>query len=443
MLKPLEIVVGGSGQFDPATGTTDCIIPVLAGTDIWVEKVGYGLYDYAKYTVLSQGGFRLNDTTFTKDERFAVYAAGVSYQTATGSYTNGFNLSVVMANLFGRIGWNSSNEFPFNVTGSNLISKSGRKFNDGSFHAAVTLQSIKDSVFQDINPTEAQFNGFLETFQKAAIQKMLTSVFNRPEYSYQFMLFNRKSNSRSFLGNAEKFVGVEFFIPNKNDISFQIDSVALMFDTSFTLRLYLYNSDKKAAVWTSDVNVVGGEKTIVNLSDIVLNHLGFQGGLYYFGYYMSDLSGAQAINFDDVTEDHTGFMRWRFFESKKNAAEYDFDRLNISFGSKNYGLNLHISQFYDPTWMVARKAALLDNAIGLTVATMVLEQVIYSKRKNAGTRDLKETLPAQILLQDVTGISQISNVPAVQGMRQLLEIEYQRVRDAFYNKQGPQSVSLC
>lgn len=445
MFKPFEIVVGRGEAYDPAPGTTDCNIPVIKGMVIWVEKIGYGQYDYNKYVTLSAGGFRLTDTTFSNGERFAVHVEGMAYGTAASSYTNGFNLAQVMSALFGRIGWLQPDAAGSPVINStNLLSKSGRKFNDGSFHAAVTVRNIK-SEMEEAKASDTNLNAYLESLQRAAIMKTLTSVFNQVEYLSQALLYNTFSFNRELVKTGDDFVGIEIYIPPVTDKAVQIDNVSILLDSDKTFNLYLYNSHKKLPVWVGEVTVVANEQTVINLSDIILTHMGGanHGGVFYFGYYQSDLGLAKAYNHSYKSECHEHFFRWRFMEADKSASEYDFDRVNIRYSNNSYGLNVHLSAFVDHSWQVAQKAALFDNAIGLNLSHQVLEQIVFGKRLNGDSRALKDTLPSAILLADIRGVSQISNVPKIQSLREMIELEEARLRDSFYGKPKPMSVSIC
>lgn len=84
--------------------------------------------------------------------------------------TNGFTISEVQTALFGRLGWSDST-----LNEANRESRSGRKFDDGSFHAMVTVENIKAS----ISPT-ANINEYLTDKQNAVILKVLSGVFNEP-----------------------------------------------------------------------------------------------------------------------------------------------------------------------------------------------------------------------------------------------------------------------
>lgn len=446
MLKPIEIVVGGGGPNDPAANTTDCVIPSLQGEVIWIEKIGYGTYDYDKYTTLSNGGFRLIGTTFSAGERFYVHRTGVSYGTNATSYTNGFDLGQVMNTLFGRIGWKQPYIGTPVLSGMNLVSKSGRFFNDGSFHAALTVANIK-STYENGKANDGDINTYLETFQRGAIMRTLTKVFNRPEYISQGLLFSPLpwGNKREVVESTTDFVGIEFYLPPLVDKAVRIDQFSIYLNQTKTFTMYLYNTLLADPIATVEVNAQANTQVLVNVSDLVMSHNGplNQGGCFYFGYYQSDLGTARAYNTPNKSQDHSQFFRWRFMESNKISGTYDFNREEIGYSSLNYGLNVHVTAFVDHTQQARMQASLFDNAVGLQAAAMVLEMLTYGSSSNSTERKMRESIPAAMLLQDIAGIQHVRNVPTLAGLMELCEIEFTRLRDAFYGKPEAVSMSLC
>jgi hypothetical protein len=112
MSKPIYILVGGNGPYDPAAGTTDVLMPSLKGLDFYVEAPGYGPIPYEDYSSLSAGGFRLV-RTFIDGDVYWIHITGLIYANdTTGNYTNGFDFNKVVTALFGRIGWMQSPASP-------------------------------------------------------------------------------------------------------------------------------------------------------------------------------------------------------------------------------------------------------------------------------------------------------------------------------------------
>jgi hypothetical protein len=446
VIKPVEIVVGRGETYDPVAGTTDCPMSAFAGQQLWVEKTGYGPYDYDKWQEISGGGWRLlgAGNTFVNGERFYVHFTGLSYGTGQTSYTNGFNYSQVITSLFGRVGWQQPS-----ITGSpvlnsvNTTSKGGRFFNIG-FHSLVTVQNLK-AVMEEVGASDSSLNNYLEAVQRGIILRCVNGVFNEPEYLSQKLLFNRSwSVNDQLVSNTGYFVGVQFRVPPTPDIAVQIDSVALYFDSAVTFNLYVYNDAVKAPLAVIEVTTVANSQTLVNLSDIILNYIGGAnlGGSFYIGYYQDDIGSAKAY-WEQGCEYARDSYGWTFVEADRKPAEYDFNRQNVRRNNVNYGLNLHVSTFRDHTWQIVKKASLFDNAIGLQMAAFAIEQIIYSTRSNGTERILKEA-SAEINAQlELNGVAAISDSPHTTGLKKQISQELARMKESFFPKPKAQSVSLC
>jgi len=445
VIKPVEIIVGRGGPYDPIAGTTECPMPAFAGQQLWVEKTGYGPYDYDKYQERSGGGWKLTGAgnTFVINERWFVHFTGLSYGTGQTSYTNGFNYSQVISALFGRVGWRQPTitESPA-LSSVNTTSKGGRYYQD--FHTLITVANLK-SVIEEVAATDSSLNTYLEAIQRGIILQCVNGVFNEPEYLSQKLLFNRHwSVNDQLVNNSGYFVGVQFRVPPTPDIAVQIDSVALYFDSVVTFNLYIYNDAVKAPLAVIEVTTVANSQTLVNLSDVILNYIGGAnlGGSFYIGYYQDDIGSAKAY-----WEQGCEFVResygWTFIEADRKPAEYDFNRQNIRRTSVNYGLNLHVSTFQDHTWQIVKKAGLFDNVIGLQMAAQMVEKIVYSTRSNGTERILKEAA-AQINAQlDLNGVAAISDSPHTTGLKKQISQELARLKESFFPKPKAQSVSLC
>lgn len=445
MIKPVEIVVGRGGPYDPVAGTTECHMTAFAGQQLWVEKTGYGPYDYDKWQEISGGGWKLlgAGNTFVQGERFYVHFTGLSYGSGQTSYTNGFNYSQVISALFGRVGWRQPS-----ITGSpvltsvNTTSKGGRYYQD--FHTLISIANIK-AVMEEVAATDSSLNSYLEAIQRGIILKCVNGVFNEPEYLSQKLLFNRSwSVNDQLVTNGGYFVGIQFRVPPTPDIAVQIDSVALYFDSAVQFNLYVFNDAVKAPLAVIEVTTVANSQTLVNLSDVILNYIGGAnlGGTFYIGYFQDDIGSAKAV-WEQGCEYARDSYGWTFIEADRKPAEYDFNRQNIRRNNVNYGLNLHVSTFRDHTWHIVKKAALFDNVIGLQMAAQVIEKVIYSTRSNGTERLLKEAT-AQIRAEmELNGVAAISDSPYTTGLKKQITQELARLKESFFPKPKAQSVSLC
>lgn len=440
MAKPIYIKVGGAGPYDPVAGATDCDIPILKGMDIYLDNVAP-----SAYSVLSTGGFRVV-TPFVLNAEFYVMQSGISYGSESTGYTNGFCFAQVMAAMFGRVGWKQGTDSKNPVVNStNLISKSGRYFNDGSYHALVSLQNIK-AIMEQENPSDADFNSFIEGLQRAVILRSLNGIFSNPEFIDQSLLYERYGGyTDTPITNAGKFVGVQIKVPPAADLAVQIDSVSLYFTEDVTFNLYLFNDTKAAPVWVGEVEAVANTATVVNLTDIVLGHIGGNnlGGIFYLGYFQDHLGSAKAIR-ESASRFKTNKPYSVSMIEVAKVGSNDFDRRNIGYNIyQTYGINLHISVFRDHSWQIVKKAGLFDNVIGLQMAAQVIEMTLYTTRSNGTERVLKDSTAQLSAGLDLNGAVPVSDGPQTTGLKKQIAQELNRMKESFYPKAKPQSVSLC
>lgn len=435
MKKPIEITVGGPGPLDPAAGQNLCPIPALKGLDLIISKRSAdqetgGYLKTSEFTVLSGGGFSLPGN-FTAGDVYFVFEGDVLYASGSSSWTNGFNLSRVMAALFGRVGWRqeTKDDAPA-ADADNATSRSGRYFQD--FHPLATLYNVKQ-LQDDPGATEAEINAYLESLQRGAIMQALTGVLNAPERLEAGMDFVREGEQNDApIPNAGNFVGRRIRPGRLEDVAIGIDQVALLFDGAVTFPLYLFQEGRRAPIWTADVTTIENEKVVVDIQDLVLNFLSSThlGGDFYFGYFQDDLGAVKAIDESRIGEGCSNLWTLEFIESQKTGVE-TFNRSNIVGSPWSHGLNIRLTAFRDWTNQVLFRAALFDELIGLQMASQILEKAVYATRSNTTERLLKDQLLTMGVF-DLTGTSPgVPDAPKVQGLRDRIEREIRRVKKSF------------
>lgn len=448
MNKPFEIVVDRGGALDPVSGTTDCALPAFAGMQIWVEKIGYGTYDYDKWQAISGGGFRLlgAGNLFIPGERFYVHFTGLTYGTDQSSYTNGFNLSQVMSALYGRVGWRQPTitDSPV-LTSINTLTKGGRVYQD--FHRLITVENVKD-VIEEVGATDAALNDYLEAIQRGIILQAVNSVFKGPnacEYRTQKVLFNRNwSPNDQPIINKGNFVYSLFRLPPKPDLGVQVDAVTLYFDSDVTFNLYVYHDAIKAPLAVIEVSAVADTQTLVTLPDVVLNYIGSRnlGGTIYIGYFQDDIGAAKAY-YESYCDRSSDVYFWSFGESDRVPGEHNFVRRSPRLNNVNYGLNFHVSTFRDHTAQIVRKAVLFDELIGLQMAAQMIEQIIYTTRSNSKERILKEASEQINAQMDLNGVAAISESPRTTGLRQRIVKEQTTIYNSFFPPAKPSIINYA
>lgn len=443
MSLPVQITVGGAGLYDPAAGSTECPIATLKGVTIYLEKAGTGTMPYSAYTPLTNGGFRLNSATFQSGDTYFVHQVGVEQQNNTGNYTNGFNYQQVIGALLGRMGWRPSTVANQPVlNGLNTTSRSGRYFND--FHALLTINNIK-AILEDKNATDAVMNAELESWQCSSIMRGLTAVFGAPEYLEQVVLFERLGRLDTPIPNEGLFVGYEINVAKSFDKAVQIHGATMLFDSDCSVPLYLFKDGKKTPIWSQTVDVVAGEATAVTFDDLVLNYVSpnTKGGRFYFGYFQDDLGQAQAIREQIDCWNKTLCFCATPMYSKKIVGALDFDRDSHSLPNIPYGMNLEISSFSDWTPKVMQMAPLFDELVGLYMAYVVLERIIYTTRSNGTERKLLEGINLAAAIADLKGSAPVSDgPPPVMGLDKRIAKEVERVRKEMVPKRKNTTYNL-
>lgn len=444
MSKPIFIKVGGSGPYDPAAGTTDCDIPIWAGVDGWVEAAGYGTLPPTAYTIKSTGGFRLVGSTFRLDDEYNFHPVGVQIQSASGSYSNGYNTAAVLSALFGRRGWAQtevSGEVTLNT--NNLICRSGRYFNNGHGHALTTLKNIQD-VMENPDADESQINAFLESLQRGAILQSLNSVFNEPEYICEAAAYsNETAYDSNKVDNTGKFVGLEIECPGKAGLAVKIESISLWLDSAVTIPIYLYHSTKRAPIWSGSITTIANTETVAYLTDVVISHFGQAniGGKFYLGYYQSDLGSAKAIRPNCFEDAENVPFDVDFIESP--IVSGNFDRSLISESGAPHGLNARLSVFRDHTQNIVGRAGLYDNLIGLTMDAKVIELILFSTRLNGTDSILKNNVMQALGSMALDGVAPVPDSPVIVGIKKQIAQEAARIKSSFQKKSPAAVVNLC
>lgn len=436
MAKPIQIVIGSGGDYDPGAGETQFSIPSLAGAEYYVSRPGVGIMPYSTYEDLPAGGFTLLGGLETSmDEVWFVTIVEPGSSTASGNYSNGYNVPAVIAALENRIGFRqpTGTGVP-TLTSAVTTSNSGRYYQD--FHSLLTVENIKATMPQ-AGASDAQLITYLQNQRKAVLLRCLNGVFNdaqvidQPQFVYQ-----RYGINDTLEPNAGKFTGIRIEVANTPDAAVQLDSVQLYFDTDVTFNLYLFKDGIPVPFWSLEVTAEANTLTDVTLSEKVLKR-----GLYYLGYFQDDIGSAKAYRQQICEEIEPAYFSAKSMQADATGAT-TFNRNEISYPAQPVGLNAEISSFKDYTTAIKRKAAMFDELVGLTMAYSVIEQTIYAVRSNVNERILKDQLDKIGLQLDLNGVAPISDSPHVTGLKQRIERELKRVKQSFYPKAKAITVEL-
>lgn len=445
MTTPLYLTAGVSPGM--SVGGTVYVNTDLAGKDFTLERVDQGtMYPDTSdnptpdYSVRSAGGFILiiPGQTFGSGEKFVLTINSTATVTPSGTprYTNGFDLTAVLSSLRKRLGWRQPTMSGSPVLNSdNLTSTSGRYFQ--SFHSLVTINKIKEIV-EDKDADDTQFNEYLTNLQTDAIMRCLNEVFREPELLEQKLMYTRFATMDQSVNNSGQFVGWIINVANAFGISTQINTATLYFDQDCSFNLYLFMDGIKSPLQTIPVSCVAYERTVIEFESLVLN---FKiGQKYYFGYFQSELGSARAIREQVETWATTRCFEAFTFTAPATNSNTDFNHNYRQYGMLPLGVNLEIISFRDHTQKILRKANLFDEAVGLTVAAMVIEEIVMTTRTNSVQGQTGEQ--ANKIFTDLNQAYATDNIPLMPGLKSRIAAELKRLRLTFFPEAQPMSISM-
>jgi hypothetical protein len=358
--------------------------------------------------------------------------------------TNGFDISRVNDAMEGRLGWlQPTLPGSPSINDANKGSKSGRYYNDGSFHATLTIDKIK-STQENASISDTDFNALLTRLDQAATMRCLNAVFNRPQLVEHSLLYERASNIRNVvIPNGGNFCGYRIKVA-KGDWAVQLNSVSLYFDKVATFKLYLFNDLIASPVAEKQVTTQANSQVIVDL-DWAVSYVSSanSGGLFYIGYFQDDLGDARALDEQLNIWENTKIFGAYPFQSPRISGALNFNRTNPSVVFKTYGLNLEVSSYKDYTRNIVQNAHLFDNARGLSMAIRVMEEIKYSSRTNAIERQGKEAIDKADLNLDLNLAAPSENLPFVAGLKAQLLQELSRISRNFFPKAQASSVNIA
>lgn len=346
------------------------------------------------------------------------------------AYSNGYDLGKVLPALRQRLGWRTD----ASLNATNETSNSGRYFDDGGFHAVVTVPNIKAVV-----PAPADLDTYFTQKQDTAIIKSLQSVFNQQEFFEQTFLYdNTDIGLDQLIVNSGKAVGWKIRMPRRMDVSLKVNSLQLYFDGAATFNVRLYKQGSTTPLKTQLVTTTGNTKTSQALTDWYLNYA--ESPVYYIVYFQDDLGSVKAIQEQAYMKCPKMFAADAFITDTSGTT---FERAEISYSTLPYGLNLKISSFRDFTENIVNQPQLFDEIIGLTMAQMVIEDILYSTESAAKERILKEQLQQVGLRVDLTGVIPVENTAKIFGIHQRIAAEVKKVAGSFYRKPKAQVINVA
>lgn len=385
------LAVNGTTYTDPTSS--------LKGWDYSIELLGYGtLEEDVDYSVDADTGnwTLINGMKFTLNQRFVLHFKAQQAQT------------------------------PGNA--------SGRFFEQ--FHPLCTLQNLK-AVQETAGISDADWLTWLSDLEQGVIMTLLNGVFSESQQLESTLIWDRQLRQDNPFTNYGNFVGYRLFVA-PGEYALQISRASFIFNGDVTFNLYLFQDMQPDPLFTKMVTTVAGKEVLVDLDDWILTYTGpqAQGGAYYLGYFQNDLGNVLALDQFVTRWNRSLAFGYTTFEAKQlNPGVYDFNRIQVPYSYKTYGMNLEVQTYKDFTNRVVKNASLFDEAIGLTMACVVLGYEAYSTRTNFAERNLKD-MASRIYAEIYNSGTATDNNPFVAGLKVQISREIQRLRKNFLGCPG-------
>lgn len=318
------------------------------------------------------------------------------------------------------IGWKQHYNSEIVINPDLMITESGEFYQD--FHPALSLNLIKQSLERG-----RDLNEYLATKTDTAITQLLNDVDSkRKEQDVKDLLVNETvlnkygwANDKIY--NENRFVGFMFELTNSFGLNLIIQSIGMQLSLVQELDIYVYHSSQLEPIEVKTLNI---DKPIswnwlTESISLYKNNDQVQGGMYYIGYYQSDLIG-NAINYTDFNwnkgycgtcDGGTMHRVWNkikkyvyfmpFFVPEENIGDnrtmFDAKAVQVD-NSKSWGMNFKIAVGCELTNFFCDNRMALKNALGLKVAYLILQDIKFSQEFNGINEDLKA-----LIINDLEG----------------------------------------
>lgn len=296
-----------------------------------------------------------------------------------------------------------------------------------TYHPALRLDVIKATI-----PPNRTLNSYLDEKVTDGITQLLNNVITERKYgetSKEILandaILDGYGWSADTIVNNSRFVGFMIKTNFEIGLTMVLKSIGVQFNQAQTdLKIYLFHSslvdpvEEIVVTTTTPIqwNWIEAElKMAAENTDLV-------GGVWILGYYQDDITG-QAINYTGFDwrlgpcgscdgslgqrrQDHWRSLN-RFMgitpiyvpQSSYGVKGQMFDvKLAIYDWNSNWGLNLKMSATCDLTTFFCQHKGTFKNALGLTVARMILEEMKFSQQINYIEENLKH-----MIIRDLEG----------------------------------------
>lgn len=289
----------------------------------------------------------------------------------------------IKSQIYGEVGFRQPTLTDYAIVDAdNLTSRSGLYFEDAS--RLVTIKNIKDNQ-ENVDITDDQFNDLLKEMQEQCIIDVCRKITHgESNYNASLNLYPYEKIFTRTLGIDDKYSCFRI-IPTyqKNKVA-KISFIELAFDSAKTFNIYLYNSNKpNAPIQTQEVTTVANESVIVTLNWFIDNEQEYKGGVFYLGYFESDLGAARPIARDyelAIVEYKT--PNYYIEPVKLNYASTVINPDGYTTQADTGGLNIGVETYTDYTELLIKNRNILAECIQTQMGIEVLDLIKHSTRIN-------------------------------------------------------------
>lgn len=242
------------------------------------------------------------------------------------------------------------------------------------------------------------FDEWLENKTKAAITKTIEKIYIEKNLAKQFRglmenkaLFDGAGRMNDTITNSNKLVGFEFIPTRGRGVTVKLHKVAYQGNTNETFDLFLYHSSQKDEIATIEIVYTGNGSVQWFDLNFELPYDTYFGGSFYLVYSQSQLTGLAINSGRDFSQELCSGCKGRYqlertmsqymdihpFSVDDDSEMWDVTN-NVYDYSKNYGLNVQLSIYCDPTGFIVQNKKDFADVISKGVANEILRYFVFN-----------------------------------------------------------------
>jgi hypothetical protein len=323
-----------------------------------------------------------------------------------------------------RIGWLEPSKTGYTgiLDTDNKTTLSGLYFDEYPY---ANFIGVKDT-YIDSAVSSAAINLFLKTWQQNAIIDVCKDVFGEDTLESGSFL-EKDFDFDKTIENSGKFVFWKIIVPRGYVMT--IKTVGLTLNGIVAnLKIYVFNSSQLAALSsaTTVTSVANSEKIAAMSYNLFGTSQTLKSGIYYVGYFQSDLGSVKAIQRDYYMLDSICSIE-PALATPNGTSRPDYDQISLT--GYTHGLNIDYVIQKDNTQHYLNNVTLFDQAIRMNVWCKVLNQYLLTQRYNATEISSKENNNDSKIFTELNGFR--SDELYQPGMKKMYYKEIENVKKSF------------